>query len=241
MKRTRKRCKDCNSVLVLEQFPPHPEMKDGRENSCRGCSSARSSAWRAANRERYRATSRRRYAERTSGEPNERNALLKSGKQRCTTCGVAQDIDEFQRTKRNKVGRLRRCRRCKRARCAMWRRDRRKRSCTAREAEGWHDMKRTYGLSQVDYDAILGQQGGVCAICLRPEDKTYHGRVMRLQVDHCHSTGVIRGLLCRVCNSGMGLMRDDPERLAAAADYLRSRTTDVREALSCAVMGPRVA
>lgn len=66
-----------------------------------------------------------------------------------------------------------------------------------------------------DYDALLLFQDGVCAICRK---KDSFGQ--RLAVDHDHSTDLIRGLLCRKCNTGIGQFDDDPSRLIVAADYL---------------------
>ena len=74
-------------------------------------------------------------------------------------------------------------------------------------------LQRRYGLSRADYDALLKRQGGVCAICGKPSEKT-------LCVDHCHATGTIRGLLCRKCNLGLGCLTDDPTALIAALVYL---------------------
>jgi hypothetical protein len=74
-------------------------------------------------------------------------------------------------------------------------------------------------MSRADYDALLESQGGVCAVCGKPSKKT-------LCVDHCHSTGTIRGLLCRKCNLGLGCLADDQATLIAALAYLGHRTTD---------------
>lgn len=74
---------------------------------------------------------------------------------------------------------------------------------------------RAFGLTSADYQALLASQGGVCAICGRPE----HGR--RLAVDHDHITGAVRGLLCRHCNLALGQFGDDPARIDRAASYLR--------------------
>lgn len=74
---------------------------------------------------------------------------------------------------------------------------------------------RKYGLSAADYAAMASAQSFACAIC-RLQDRR------ALSVDHDHSTGAIRGLLCSGCNTGLGLLGDDPERLNAAAAYLRS-------------------
>lgn len=77
-------------------------------------------------------------------------------------------------------------------------------------------LKQTYGITIEDYDDILGDQGNGCAICgMTPED---NGR--RLDVDHCHSTGKVRGLLCHACNLGIGKFRDDPILLISASKYL---------------------
>jgi hypothetical protein len=79
-------------------------------------------------------------------------------------------------------------------------------------------MKKHYGLTYEDYSSLLFQQQGACAICGMREDE---GRRTRLSVDHCHLTKKVRGLLCNMCNLGLGKFRDDPQRLQAAADYLR--------------------
>ena len=75
-------------------------------------------------------------------------------------------------------------------------------------------LKRKYGLSLDEYDAMLARQGGGCGICGRePSDR------ISLHVDHDHRTGRIRGLLCFVCNSSLGDL-DDPDLLRAALRYV---------------------
>ena len=74
---------------------------------------------------------------------------------------------------------------------------------------------RQYRLTIDDYNEMLEKQNGVCAIC-----KTNPYPHKKLCVDHDHSTGVVRGLLCDLCNRGIGLMRDDVEILASAIGYL---------------------
>ena len=73
-----------------------------------------------------------------------------------------------------------------------------------------------FGLSPQQYERLKDKQQGRCAICLDPlilEAK-------RCVVDHCHVTGRIRGLLCRSCNTGLGMFREKTTRLAAARLYL---------------------
>ncbi|WP_406168959.1 endonuclease VII domain-containing protein [Streptomyces sp. NBC_00996] len=86
-----------------------------------------------------------------------------------------------------------------------------------------------YGMDAEQYAALFQAQGGVCAICKRPE---VTGRSM--PVDHCHETGEVRGLLCTSCNLGLGRFADDPVRLRAAADYLeRAAIAVVRQDPTC--------
>ncbi len=72
-----------------------------------------------------------------------------------------------------------------------------------------------YGITEADFDRILEEQDGACAICRTLfEDK-------KPCIDHDHETGEVRGLLCYSCNSGIGQLRDDPELLAKAIRYLK--------------------
>lgn len=84
----------------------------------------------------------------------------------------------------------------------------------------WTDKARNgyfikkYGITLEQYEAMLAEQGGVCAICLKDDT------LKRLAVDHCHSLGTVRGLLCQSCNLSIGRMGDDPDQLRRAAAYL---------------------
>lgn len=81
---------------------------------------------------------------------------------------------------------------------------------------------RKYGIDSDCYWEMHEAQDGLCAICLSMETNTpgRGSKVARLSVDHCHETGRVRGLLCFKCNTMLGNMNDDPERLRRAADYL---------------------
>lgn len=78
---------------------------------------------------------------------------------------------------------------------------------------------KSYGLTEAEYMEMLASQSGRCAIC-----GTTNGRrkseTHPLYVDHDHSTGAVRGLLCQPCNSALGMLEDDPERLRRAVEYL---------------------
>jgi glycerol-3-phosphate dehydrogenase len=81
----------------------------------------------------------------------------------------------------------------------------------------WRHLRRKYGVTQERYEELLTAQEGRCAIC-RTDDPDDIG--LEWNVDHCHTTGRVRGLLCRRCNGGLGWFKDNPEALRAAADYV---------------------
>jgi len=85
------------------------------------------------------------------------------------------------------------------------------------------ERKRKFGISSEKYSELLENQNGVCAICGNPETATRLGVVKALSVDHCHSTGRIRGLLCSDCNTGIGKLKDDVTILQNAIRYLASQ------------------
>lgn len=102
---------------------------------------------------------------------------------------------------------------------AAWRR---------RNRRKWDDygFKQRFGIGLDLYDQMYARCGGLCAICGNPETAmdSRRQRVKRLAVDHCHSTGKIRGLLCQRCNQAIGLLRDDCQLLRSAITYLTSES-----------------
>jgi Recombination endonuclease VII len=76
-------------------------------------------------------------------------------------------------------------------------------------------LRRKYGLTADQFDAMLARQGGGCAICGRTKDR---GR--SLAVDHDAVTGALRGILCQNCNRAIGQLGHDPDRLRKATRYL---------------------
>ena len=77
--------------------------------------------------------------------------------------------------------------------------------------ESW--LKRKYGLGLNEYRNMARKQMFKCEIC---------GQFKTLCVDHCHTTGKIRGLLCKTCNSGIGLLKDNRRYLLNAIEYLNN-------------------
>ena len=79
-------------------------------------------------------------------------------------------------------------------------------------------LKKHFGIDLKQYNIIKKSQNGRCKICLATKSK---GWSKKLVVDHCHITGKIRGLLCSLCNVGLGSFKDNQKSLIMAAKYLK--------------------
>src|SRR6202000_1330586 len=87
-----------------------------------------------------------------------------------------------------------------------------------KEYVSWFHIKKKYGLTREMWDAMFEAQGGLCALCRKRSTGRGNGR---MDVDHCHDTGRVRGLLCRHCNIALGVLGDSPEKIEKVMDYLR--------------------
>ena len=87
------------------------------------------------------------------------------------------------------------------------------------------ELKKNFGITLEQYNEMLDSQGGVCAICGNVETTVNHNtkKVQNLSVDHCHTTGKVRGLLCNLCNTGLGKFRENPDFLAKAISYILNK------------------
>ena len=90
----------------------------------------------------------------------------------------------------------------------------------AKQEREWHQqrnyrIKKQFNITSEDFNVLLYQQNHQCAICKISNIKSH------FDIDHCHKTKIVRGLLCRSCNMGLGYFKDRPELLEQAADYLR--------------------
>lgn len=77
-----------------------------------------------------------------------------------------------------------------------------------------------YKLNSDNYSMLIKEQNNVCKICDKQESGMFQGKQKQLSVDHNHSTGKIRGLLCSSCNVGLGVFKDSPDLLRKAIKYL---------------------
>ena len=126
----------------------------------------------------------------------------------CTGCRQAKDSNEFYRNKNSKDGLTHTCAECGKAAAHRWKKAN---PISTRSKRGKH-IKSRYGITLHDYDTMLVAQRGCCALCEQ--------RMDRPNVDHCHTTGEVRGLLCHLCNRGLGLFKDSPAVLIRAAEYV---------------------
>ena len=141
----------------------------------------------------------------------------------CTVCAEGKTHEQFHKHPNGLHGLQSQCKAC----------------ASAKSKKRWHGftpeqkrdhgrrnmLKHNYGITVEQYEAIFEAQGGLCAICREPEPRRAKSTAtdrMAMPVDHDHASGEVRGLLCSNCNITLGLMKDDPDRLEAAANYLRN-------------------
>lgn len=159
---------------------------------------------------------------------------------KCITCYQGKTLDQFYK-KKNSNNFYSQCKKCSIQKLKDWSienperyKDKKKQAAkgfrkrlrdkVGKEGLHLYDIKRHYkkmfNMTLDDYDLMFNAQGGVCAICRRPETTVTNGIVKRLYVDHCHSTNEVRGLLCHKCNFGLGYFKESKILLKNATDYL---------------------
>ena len=132
----------------------------------------------------------------------------------CSACKEQLQIDSFGKLKETKDGLNRRCKDCMNAA---------NKRTQAKNPEGFRTQRRTswlkinYGITPADYDKMEKDQEGKCGICESENMGTKRGY---WSVDHCHTSGKVRGLLCSTCNKAIGQLGDTKEALQKAVDYL---------------------
>ena len=89
---------------------------------------------------------------------------------------------------------------------------------TAKERAKDARLKREYHINLEEFNKVLAYQNNCCAICKNKFGKK--GQKLILSVDHSHTTGLCRGLLCWPCNKAIAIFQDDAKRMAAASQYI---------------------
>ncbi len=140
----------------------------------------------------------------------------------CRDCGIGKEpehfLDKYHVTKLGFTVYYPNCNDCRdaeaRQRVKVWRKKNPKRKYK-HKYDPLKCAEATYGITPHDYTLMLERQGHRCVIC-RDEFESTKTR----HIDHCHETGVVRGILCSRCNHGLGFFRDNIDNLLRAVSYL---------------------
>jgi hypothetical protein len=150
--------------------------------------------------------------------------LTKADSKRCNHCQKVLATDCFNKNRARPDGLQDYCRDCHKAHNAVtykkhrlkWKETRGEaRRVSARKYWRKHNLRRKYGVTEQQADKATEAIGGLCEICGQ-----HCLTRKRLSVDHCHDTGIVRGLLCMKCNIGIGKFNDSVELLLSAIKYL---------------------
>ena len=135
----------------------------------------------------------------------------------CPRCHQQKSLDDFGVARKRPDGRMAFCRPC----WSDYRKEYMARNPDQAQKKRDYMRGYLYGMDPNTYTRLFEAQGGVCAICGKPEPE-----FRRLRIDHDHTTGKVRGLLCSGCNTGLTRFGDSPEGLQRVLDYvMRGRET----------------
>ena len=139
----------------------------------------------------------------------------------CTVCKTEKPVTDFPIRKTHRPGKpVSQCTVCKVQINKQYRTNNKEKFlATERRSK----LKNTYGITPEQYDAMLPAQNNSCAIC---RAKKPGGRTKMFFIDHCHTTGKVRGLLCMRCNTGLGLFLDNTKFLSSAISYLKEHSNE---------------
>jgi hypothetical protein len=129
----------------------------------------------------------------------------------CYACKTEKPVTEFYKS--NIKFYQKECKNCCRIRKNKWHQ-----SESGKLSSANTKLKRRFGITLEQFNQMYENQNGKCLICNATESMLGH----RLAVDHCHTTGKIRGLLCKSCNMGIGNLKENVDNLQNAIKYLES-------------------
>jgi hypothetical protein len=129
----------------------------------------------------------------------------------CRDCGSTLPVSEFPKTN-SRLGHRPNCKKCHGIEVSI----RYHNNPGVKDMIRDRNLKRKFGISLNEYQDKFNSQSGLCQICNKEEP--VKGRL--LSVDHCHETGKIRGLLCTLCNTTLGKVKDDIDLLESMIQYL---------------------
>lgn len=206
-----KQCKECKMSKELAEFKKDPKAKDGTRTICKLCSKKQQQKARADRRVGIGLTT----------------VVSKT----CNRCLETKLPEEFFKDSGCKDGLSTLCKPCRNISTYKYRAEHKDeynaymRDLRATEKEMFKniDLKRTYGITLEKYKEMLKEQDHVCALCKNPQK----GK-RPLVVDHCHTTGQIRGLLCYGCNRFIVALDNHPMQDKAIA-YLEAIIKDEKK------------
>ncbi len=178
---------------------------------------------KAGGKMRTQSESLLRFARKQADEAN-----LPIGIRRCFRCKEVKPLKDFARQRARINGVRRWCRDCFRVYSRSWVNDYIDRvgidayRTETRRRDRIATRLRKFGITEEEYQAKLATQQGRCALCGDTEKSKVGDTLRELAVDHDHSSGAIRGLLCSKCNCGLGQFKDNIELLLKAVAYLQS-------------------
>ena len=146
----------------------------------------------------------------------------------CSECNEEKALEDFVVSKDRKDGRTNQCLLCRRAYEKRYRNSSNFKTITRQKIIRNAQLKKLYGISYLEYENRYNKQKGLCAICAKDilllgNQKTQSKVAC---VDHNHFTQKIRGLLCKDCNIGLGMFKDNPILLHNGALYLQKELND---------------
>ena len=138
---------------------------------------------------------------------------------RCSKCRVVKPLTEFTKdaSGHSRDGLKYHCKRCAIEYTNNWKRNN---PVTRKLSNRKTKVKLKYGATPETIRLMLEAQNFTCAVCPAPISFSATSKKQKPHIDHCHDTGVVRGLLCLTCNTGLGMFQDSRQLLLAAMNYL---------------------
>jgi hypothetical protein len=222
----KKTCNNCGVLKSFAEFRKRTGSVESYPSRCLSCQAAMSKKWRENNPEKLRAQRERTYATGKKKRQERRSAqgLYAIGQKVteegvfCGSCKVRKSPEDFSKSSYTASGYYASCKICKRKSANAWLdRNREKSNARHRKHHRKNHLKQNYNLTIDDFNRLVQNQKGACAICLNKFAENKSGKP---HVDHDHNTGIVRGILCGYCNSALGMFRDNEEVLRNAINYL---------------------
>jgi len=146
------------------------------------------------------------------------------GRKFCNSCGLHLPVTQFHNQSDKKDGKRSQCKLCTNKRNLEKYHSCEETKKSHHMASRKHSLFKNYGITLEEYDAMLLEQGGRCAICKSDKPWGFVAEPKRAKeffcVDHDHTTREVRGLLCQPCNTGLGNFRDNSDHMRMAIKYL---------------------